>query len=202
MFTGLIEAIGRIERMPTAGSGRRINVAAPFAAHLSAGDSVAVNGVCLTVTTADAGTFEAVISPETMRVTSFRTASAGRLVNLERPLAADGRLGGHFVLGHVDGTGRVIELRRDEDCHWLAIETPRALVPYLVPKGSLAIDGISLTVASLDETRVGVQIVPFTFEHTAIQAWSVGDTVNLETDVLGKYVVNLLTQRAVLAEDR
>jgi riboflavin synthase len=202
MFTGLIEAIGRIERVSTAGSGRRITVAAPFAADLNAGESVAVNGVCLTVATVDAGTFEAVISPETMRVTSFRTASAGRLVNLERPLAADGRLGGHFVLGHVDGTGRVIDLRQDEDCHWLTIETPRALVPYLVPKGSLAIDGISLTVASLDETRVGVQIVPFTFEHTAIQAWSVGDTVNLETDVLGKYVVNLLTQRAVLAGDR
>jgi riboflavin synthase len=124
------------------------------------------------------------------------------LVNLERPLAADGRLGGHFVLGHVDGTGRVIDVHPDAECHWLEVETPRALVPYLVPKGSIAIDGISLTIASLEESRVGVQIVPFTFEHTSIHGWSAGDAVNLETDVLGKYVVRLLTQRAVLAGDR
>jgi riboflavin synthase len=202
MFTGLIEAIGRIERVTAAESGRRISVAATFAAELRAGDSVAVNGVCLTVAAAGQRTFDAAVSPETLRVTTFGTSSPGDLVNLERPLAADGRLGGHFVLGHVDGTGRVIDVHPDAECHWLEVETPRALVPYLVPKGSIAIDGISLTIASLEESRVGVQIVPFTFEHTSIHGWSAGDAVNLETDVLGKYVVRLLTQRAVLAGDR
>ena len=172
MFTGLIEAIGRIEQVTAAESGRRVRIAAPFAAELKAGESVAVNGVCLTVAGADTTTFDAVISPETLRVPNLLPLSAGRLVTLERSLAADGRLGGHFVLGHVDGTGRVMELRPDGDCHWLAVETPRALSPYFVPKGSIAIDGISLTIASLDETRVSVQIVPFTFEHTAIAAWS------------------------------
>ena len=202
MFTGLIEAIGRIEQVTSADSGRHVRIAAPFAASLKAGESVAVNGVCLTVADADAATFDAVISPETLRVTNLLTISEGRLVNLERPLAADGRLGGHFVLGHVDGTGRVMELRPDGDCHWLAVEIPRALAPYMVPKGSIAIDGISLTIASLDDTRVGVQIVPFTFEHTAVSAWSVGDAVNLEVDVLGKYVVNLIARQSVLLGER
>ena len=202
MFTGLIEAIGRIEQVTAPDSGRRVRIAAPFAAELRAGESVAVNGVCLTVASADAATFDAVISPETLRVTNLHTLSAGRLVNLERSLAADGRLGGHFVLGHVDGAGRVMELRPDGDCHWLAVEAPRALAPYLVPKGSIAIDGISLTIASLDDTRVGVQIVPFTFEHTAIAGWSIGDAVNLEADVLGKYVVNLLARQSTLLGER
>jgi riboflavin synthase len=198
MFTGLIEATGRTERVTPADSGRRVRITAPFAADLKAGDSVAVNGVCLTVAAVDAATFDAVISPETLRVTNLATLSIGRLVNLERPLAADGRLGGHFVLGHVDGTGRVMDLRQDGECHWLAIEAPRQLAPYFVPKGSIAIDGISLTIASLDDTRIGIQVVPFTFEHTAISAWSIGDAVNLEADVLGKYVVHLLTRQSVL----
>ena len=129
MFTGLIEAIGRIEAVDSAGgTGRRVRIAAPFAADLKLGDSVAVNGVCVTVAAADREAFVAVISPETLRVTTFLTASEGRLVNLERPLAADGRLGGHFVLGHVDGTGRVVDLRPHGECYWLAIEIPAALV--------------------------------------------------------------------------
>jgi riboflavin synthase len=202
MFTGLIEAIGRIEQVTPAEAGRHVRIAAPFAADLKPGESVSVNGVCLTVAAVEAMTFDAVISPETLRVTNLSTMSTGRLVNLERPLAADGRLGGHFVLGHVDGTGRVMALHQDGDCHWLAVETPRALAPYLVIKGSIAIDGVSLTIAALEDTRVGVQIVPFTFEHTAMHAWSVGDAVNLEADVLGKYVVNLIARQGVPVGER
>lgn len=199
MFTGLIEATGRIEQVGPAASGRTLRIAAPFAAELRPGDSVAVNGVCLTVASADDHGFEVAVSPETLRVTTFRTAEPGGVVNLERPLPADGRLGGHFVLGHVDAVGRVIELLPQGDCSWLSIEAPAAVAPYLVPKGSIAVDGISLTIASLDGTRIGVQIVPFTFAHTGVKRLRPGDAVNIETDVLGKYVVNLIAQRGVLA---
>jgi riboflavin synthase len=199
MFTGLIEATGRIEQVTPAASGRTMRIAAPFAAELRPGDSVAVNGVCLTVATADDRGFQVSVSPESLRVTTFRTAEAGHVVNLERPLPADGRLGGHFVLGHVDAVGRVIELLPQGDCHWLSIEVPTAVAPYLVPKGSIAVDGISLTIASLEGTRIGVQIVPFTYDHTCMNMRRPGDAVNIETDVLGKYVVHLIAQRGVLA---
>jgi riboflavin synthase len=199
MFTGLIESVGTIARVEAAdgGTARRVRIAAPCATGLEAGDSVAVNGVCLTVAQADGDAFEAVISPETLRVTTFRGVEPGRAVNLERALAANGRLGGHFVLGHVDEVGRVADLRPEGDCWWLSIDLPPALVPYVVPKGSIAIDGISLTVASLEGARVGIQIVPFTFDHTAVRGLRRGDPVNIETDVLGKYAVHLLARRGV-----
>jgi riboflavin synthase len=127
--------------------------------------------------------------------TSLGRAAAGRLVNLERPLRADARLGGHFVLGHVDATGRVLECRADDGGHWMTIETPAALDPYFIPKGSVAVDGVSLTLASVAPGRIGVQIIPFTFSHTAVSETRVGDLVNLEADVLGKYVVRLLETR-------
>ena len=199
MFTGLIEATGRVEQVVPAASGRTLRIAAPFTGELRPGDSVAVNGVCLTVASAEDGAFQVAVSPETLRATTFRAVEPGRIVNLERPLPADGRLGGHFVLGHVDAVGRVIELQPQGDCYWLAIEAPRTVAPYLVPKGSIAVDGISLTIATLDVTRIGVQIVPFTFEHTCVNMLRPGDGVNIETDVLGKYVVNLIARRSVLA---
>jgi len=192
MFTGLIEATGRIERLEGTGAGRRVAITAPFAAELRAGDSVAVNGVCLTVVGAHAEGFSADLSRETLEVTSFKSMNAGRLVNLERPVRADTRMGGHFVLGHVDDTGQIVALRADGDGHWLEVETPPALAPYVISRGSIAIDGISLTIASLSEARVGIQIVPFTLAHTALSEARAGDLVNLEADVLGKYVARVL----------
>jgi len=192
MFTGLIEATGRIARLePTAG-GRRLRIEAPLAPELRAGESISVSGVCLTVTASDADGFSAEVSPETLRVTSLGSMAVGRGVNLERPLRADARLGGHFVLGHVDAVGRVAALRPDGECYWLDVEVPSALAPLLVSKGSIAIDGISLTVAALSQKAVGVQIVPFTWTSTTLKDARVGDAVNLEADVIGKYVARLM----------
>ena len=195
MFTGLVEATGRIRRLTPVATGRVLGIATPLGESLSEGDSIAVNGVCLTVTSRDAGGFEAVVSPETLRVTTLGDAAVGSVVNLERPLRADDRLGGHFVLGHVDGVGRIRALDADGDCYWLEVEIPAALQPYLIPKGSIALDGISLTIAALLDDAVRVQIIPFTFSHTSLQAARAGDGVNVEADVIGKYVARLMGDR-------
>jgi riboflavin synthase len=192
MFTGLVEATGRIDRVIPAGSSRVLRIATSLAGELRDGDSIAVSGVCLTATTCEPAGFEATVSPETLRVTTLGALAPGQRVNLERPLRADGRLGGHFVLGHVDGMGRVSGVRSDGDCRWIDVDVPEALAPGLIPKGSVAIDGISLTVAHLAGNRIGVQIVPFTLEHTTLADACVGDIVNLEMDVIGKYVARLM----------
>jgi len=198
MFTGLIEATGRIEAITAWGgaggadSARQIRVSAALGAELAPGDSIAVSGICLTVMAADSSGFEAIVSPETLRVTTLRAMTEGRLVNLERPLRADARFGGHFVLGHVDALGRVTRCEPDGECYWLEVETPGQLSNLIIPKGSIAIDGISLTIASLSGPRVGVQIVPFTYDHTSLREAGVGDSVNLEADVIGKYVARQL----------
>jgi riboflavin synthase len=192
MFTGLIEAIGRVEEVQAATAGRRIRLATPLGADLTPGESIAVSGVCLTVTHADASGFGAEVSPQTLSVTTTGEWTLGRLVNLERSLRADARLGGHFVLGHVDAVGRVVSIRAEGDHHWLDVQAPETLGPLLIDKGSVAIDGISLTIASVTGARIGMQIVPFTFAHTALAGARVGDRVNLEADVLGKHVARLL----------
>jgi riboflavin synthase len=198
MFTGLVEATGQIEKIDRVDeaeavwSARRLRIATTLGAELIAGDSVSVSGVCLTVMTADATGFSAIVSPATLRVTTLLTMTEGRFVNLERPLRADARFGGHFVLGHVDAVGRITAMNRDGDCYWLEVDVPRHLGPLVVSKGSIAIDGISLTVASLEGVRVGVQIVPYTFDHTSLRSAREGDGVNLEADVLGKYVARQL----------
>jgi riboflavin synthase len=191
MFTGLIEAIGRVDVVEAAPGGHRVRVATPLGGELLPGESIAVNGVCLTVVDADAGGFAADISPETLRVTTWGAVRPGRVVNLERPLRADARLGGHFVLGHVDAVGRIAHLGPDGDSHWLSVDMPESMAPFVVPKGSIAIDGVSLTIARLSGHRVDVQLVPFTVTHTAFASLGVGDAVNLEGDVLGKYVARL-----------
>lgn len=195
MFTGLIEATGRVERLDGRDDGRRLQVSVPFASDLADGESVAVNGVCLTVVDSDARTFTADLSRTTLETTSLGTMRVGRLVNLERPLRADARMGGHFVLGHVDQTSSIRAFGPDGDGYWLEVDVPASLEAYVIPKGSIAIDGISLTVASLKGRTVGVQIVPFTFAHTSLREASAGDAVNLETDVLGKYVARLLERQ-------
>jgi riboflavin synthase len=189
MFTGLVETVGElIERKPTIG-GFRLRIATPLAPELTPGDSVAVNGVCLTVILAERGEFHADIGPETVRVTTLGGVAHGDAVNLERPLRADGRFGGHFVQGHVDAIGQIEELRRDADFHWLTVGFPSQLAPYIVHKGSIAVDGISLTVAGLGGDRFDVQLVPFTMEHTNLGRARLRDRVNLECDMVGKYVV-------------
>jgi riboflavin synthase len=189
MFTGLVEAVGELIERKTTSRGFRLRIGTALADQLSPGDSLAVNGVCLTVILADRQEVHADVGPETNRVTTLGWLSPGCAVNLERPLRADSRFGGHFVQGHVDAVGHVEELRPDADFHWLTVSFPPHLAPYLVHKGSVAVDGISLTVAGLGADRFDVQLVPFTMEHTNLSRVQVYDRVNLECDMVGKYVV-------------
>ena len=188
MFTGLIECVGELTTRAATASGVRLQIGSSLASELRPGDSVAVNGVCLTVVALGRDTFDADVGPETLNATTMGELAAGRLVNLERPLRADGRVGGHFVQGHVDGVGRVEALRADGDFHWLRVALPAALAPLVVLKGSIAVDGISLTVARLDDRSFDVQVVPYTLEHTNLKSLTETDRVNLECDMVGKYV--------------
>lgn len=192
MFTGLIETVGEVAEIKPTTSGLRVRLNTELAGALSAGDSLAVNGVCLTVVSADAGGVHMDVGPETLRVTTLGTLKRGSAVNLERPLRADGRLGGHFVQGHVDATGTIEELRPDGDSWWVTVRYPPALAGLIIRKGSIAVDGISLTVAGVDERRFDVQIIPFTWEHTHLKSARVNDLVNLECDMIGKYVLRAM----------
>jgi riboflavin synthase len=189
MFTGLVEAVGElVERKPTSG-GFRLRIASRLAPELSPGDSLAVNGVCLTVILVEAAEIHADVGPETVRVTTLGWLPRGGAVNLERPLRADSRFGGHFVQGHVDAIGHIEELRQDAEFHWLTVSFPSQLAPYIVHKGSIAVDGISLTVAGLGGDRIEIQVVPYTMTHTNLGRAQIRDRVNLECDMIGKYVV-------------
>lgn len=188
MFTGLVEAVGEVvESTPTI-SGTHVRIATSLAPELSLGDSLAVSGVCLTVVRIDGHNVHADVGPETLRVTTLGSLRSGSLVNLERPLRADGRFGGHFVQGHVDAIGTIEDLRPDADFPWLTVSFEPRLAPYIVLKGSIAVDGISLTVAALRPDRFDVQLVPFTMEHTNLRAATAGGRVNIECDMVGKYV--------------
>jgi len=191
MFTGLIEAIGEVAEMKPTPSGFRLRLTTSMAPEISPGDSLAVNGVCLTAVASDDLGIHADISPETARVTGLGSLQRGALVNLERPLRADARHGGHFVQGHVDATGTIEEIRPDGESFWLTVRYPALLAPYIVRKGSIAVNGISLTVAGLDERRFDIQIIPYTWEHTNLHLAKPGDAVNLECDIVGKYVVRV-----------
>ena len=191
MFTGLIEAIGEVAEIKPTPGGFRLRLTTAIAPEVAAGDSLAVNGVCLTAVSSDADGIHADISPETARVSGLGSLRRGALVNLERPLRADARLGGHFVQGHVDATGTLEDIRAEGDSFWLTIRFPTLLAPYIVRKGSIAVDGISLTVAGVDDRHFDVQIIPYTWEHTNLHLAKQGDVVNLECDILGKYVVRV-----------
>jgi riboflavin synthase len=192
MFTGLIEAVGTVAELKTTAGGFRIRIQTSLAADLSPGDSLAVNGVCLTVIAADGGEVHADIGPETARVTTLGSLRGEQQVNLERPMRADGRLGGHFVQGHIDGTGIVEEIRPDGDSHWLTISFDRSLSPYLIRKGSIAVDGVSLTVAGLGGNVFEAMIIPFTWSNTALSSLKVRERVNIECDMIGKYVARAI----------
>ena len=197
MFTGLIEATGQVESLRASPAGGRLRVRTALGAELQLGDSIAVNGVCLTAVELDAGGFSADVSPATLAVTAIGELSSGRFVNLERPVRADARMGGHFVLGHVDATGRIVELRQDGEAWRLTVAIPDAMAPLVISKGSIAIDGISLTVSAIEGARVVMQIIPFTRSHTALSQAGDGQTVNIEFDVLGKYVLRAMDLRGV-----
>jgi len=188
MFTGLIEAVGRVEAVTTTSTGMQIAIATALAGDLQPGESVSVNGVCLTATRMNPAGMHADIGPETARVTTLGRLRPGDAVNLERSMRADSRFGGHFVQGHVDGVGDVLSIRPAGDATWLTIRFPPALAPFIVRKGSIAMDGISLTVADLREGEFDVMIIPFTWQHTNLSSLRTGDGVNLEGDMVGKYV--------------
>ncbi len=191
MFTGLIEAIAEVAEVKPTAAGFRLRLTSSLSKDLTPGESLSVNGVCLTVVSADAEGIHLDISPETARVSALGVLRRGALVNLERPLRADARLGGHFVQGHVDATAAVEDIRQDGDSFWLTIRYPPALAPLIVRKGSIAVNGISLTVAGVDDRHFDVQIIPYTWEHTNLHLMKPGEQVNIECDILGKYVVRV-----------
>jgi riboflavin synthase len=195
MFSGIVEEVGRVVRIEERGENRRIVVAAERAPQqLKTGDSVAVSGVCLTALDIKQGSFSADLAPETWIRTSFSRIGEGALVNLELPMKADGRFGGHIVQGHVDGVGKLTVLKRiaDSDNWWLEIELPNEVEKYTVYKGSICIEGISLTVAELGNGRCRVAIIPHTVEATNLNSLKMGDAVNLEADLIAKYVEKMM----------
>ena len=204
MFTGITEHVGKIESLERAEDGGRLRVSFAGAsegfASIKQGDSVMVNGCCLTAVELGARDFLADLSGETLRRTAFGEKKTGDLVNLELPLAAGARLGGHFVQGHVDGVGRITRLVAEGDNWWLSVRVPEDLRRYVVEKGSLAIDGISLTVARWHDCIADIAVIPFTYEHTNVRAMAPNDAVNLEVDILAKYVESLLDARKGQAE--
>ena len=188
MFTGLIETVGHVSGLASVPSGFCVRIRTGLSPQLTPGESVAVNGVCLTVTIVEGDEWQADIGPETARVTTLGLLRPEQAVNLERSMRAGDRFGGHFVQGHVDAVGTIDEVRRDGSAHWLTISFPPALAPLLIPKGSIAVDGISLTVAALRDRQFDVMIIPFTWSHTNLSSLCVSDRVNLECDMVGKYV--------------
>jgi riboflavin synthase len=195
MFTGIIEEVGRVSGIVRQGGTRRLTVAASqVTQELKKGDSVAVSGVCLTAVGIATGSFGADLAEETWNRTSFSRIKEGALVNLELPMRADGRFGGHIVQGHVDGTGKFLGLDRipDAEDYWLRIQIPEELERYVIFKGSLSIEGISLTVAKIEGTKVTVAIIPHTAEMTNLTSLKPGDPVNLEVDMIAKYVEKMM----------
>lgn len=191
LFTGIVEEVG-VARLVK--EHRLVVQANKVLADLRTGDSIAVNGACLTVVALDARSFGVDLSPETLRRTSLGGLAQGQKVNLERPLAVSDRLGGHIVQGHVDGTGKITAIRPEGDCVILRITSPRRLMPYIVEKGFIAVDGISLTVVKRGATSFTLSVIPYTLRNTNLQEKETGDRVNLEADIVAKYVENMLAR--------
>ena len=196
MFTGIIEHLGTVESLKANSEGGRLKIHAPTVTnHLEVSKSIAVNGCCLTVVAAEGQHFSADLSGETLRKTSLSEWKAGTRVNLEQALTAGKEFGGHFVLGHVDTIGRVARLAPAGENWWYGVEVPESFARYIVPQGSITIDGMSLTVARWNGRVAEVAVIPYTYEHTNIRNKKIGEAVNLEGDVLGKYVEQYLLAR-------
>src|SRR5580693_4667725 len=206
MFTGITEQVGQIESLDQSATGGRLQIGfrraatpdsapgndSPIAKDTKLGDSISVNGCCLTIIEFTATHFIADLSGETLRRTNFAEKKTGHLVNLERPLTAGARLGGHFMQGHVDGIGRVTRLAPEGENWWLSVRVPQDLRRYVAAKGSIALDGTSLTVARWQDGIADIAIIPFTYAHTNVHSMSVNDAINIETDILAKYVESLM----------
>ncbi|HPO22351.1 MAG TPA: riboflavin synthase [Smithellaceae bacterium] len=193
MFTGIVEGLGKVVRLTVKGADAVLEIDAGIdMTEVSPGDSIAVNGACLTVTSKKAKVFCADVSAESLSRTTLKHLQAGHSVNLEKSLRAGGFVGGHFVLGHVDGAGRILSRTQKSGSIIFAVESPEPLSRYIVEKGSVAIDGISLTVNKLEKGRFYVNIIPHTAVHTTLAGKKEGEWVNIETDILGKYVEKLL----------
>ena len=194
MFTGIIEEMGSVERVDRKGKGMRLTICSAWK-DLKRGESIAVNGLCLTVVENKKGSFTMDLSPETLRRSTLGDLKKGDVVNLERPLRPSDRLGGHFVTGHIDGVGTIETLAPEGNSVRAVFIAPPSLSPYLVEKGSVAIDGISLTVGSCEGKRFTVFLIPYTIEKTNFSRKKVGDRVNIEVDILGKYIESFLKRR-------
>ena len=193
MFTGIVEETGVIRRLDIKGKSGTIEIKADKVLEgTKVGDSIAVNGICLTVTSMTQEFFTADVMAETVRRSSLKSASAGDRVNLERAMAADGRFGGHIVSGHIDGTGTIADMRREENAIWIRIKAAPEILDLIVEKGSICIDGISLTVAAVTDNDFSVSVIPHTLDVTILADKKPGDTVNLENDIVGKYVQKLM----------
>jgi riboflavin synthase len=192
VFTGIVQDMGRVAAVERDGDGARITVETPLVAELAAGDSIAINGVCLTAVSLDDNSFEADAMNETLSRSSLADAAPGAVVNLELPLRATDRLGGHVVQGHVDGVGTIVGVSEDGFARRIEIEAPSEVLRYVVHKGSIAVDGVSLTVAGLHDESFTVSLIPETLQRTNLGQIEIGTSVNLEVDVLAKYVERLM----------
>ena len=202
MFTGIVEEIGEIAAISNGAKSARLTIKGDMIfSDLKLGDSVSVNGVCLTAAQISGKTFTADVMAETMRRSNLGTLKKGSRVNLERAMAADGRFGGHIVSGHIDGTGIVRSFKREDNAVWLTVTADEKLMRYIIEKGSIAIDGVSLTVARVFKDAFSVSLIPHTTAETILLTKKMGDKVNLECDIVGKYVEKLLGKQSNLTEE-
>lgn len=193
MFTGIIEEVGMVKSIKMGAKSAIITIQADKVMEdIHLGDSIAANGVCLTVTAFDKNSYSVDVMHETLRRTNLGSLKSGSRVNLERAMAADGRFGGHIVAGHIDDTGTIISMEKDDNAIWITVQTTPQVLKYIVEKGSITVDGISLTVARVSEKDFAVSVIPHTGSNTVLLEKKPGDTVNLETDMVGKYVEKLL----------
>lgn len=202
MFTGIIEEVGEIQSIKKGANSAVITIKAnTVLGDLHLGDSVALNGVCLTATSIGKNNYSVDVMHETLRRTNLGELKSGSKVNLERAMAANGRFGGHIVAGHVDGTGTISSMKKDDNAVWITIDTSAAILKYIISKGSITIDGVSLTVANVDNKSFAVSVIPHTGQNTTLLDKKPGDTVNLENDMVGKYVEKLLQYGSIPAEE-
>ena len=189
MFTGIVEEKGKIKSIQQGSKSIRLTIEAGIVLQgLKIGESIAVSGVCLTATEISSDSFASDVMPETLRKTAFSNLKIGDIVNLERAMRADGRFGGHMVAGHIDGTGAITDIKREDNAVWLKIKAAPDILKYVIDKGSIAIDGISLTVAEIEKDYLSVSLIPHTVKETSLLKKNIGDAVNLECDLVGKYI--------------